>query len=125
MDMVQRFAKTLALLWVDSCSVSVQEEYRKESGASGFREKLILEDEPCKLSFYDSKASNNIAAVHGPAAPLSQMAKLILRADAQIPPGSRVEIRREGKTLRFKASSQAAAYFSHQEILLEVEEEWA
>lgn len=125
MDAAKRLAKTLSILWVDKCSVTAQEEYIQENGASGFRDKIILKDEPCKLSFYNSKAENAPATVDGAGAPLYQRVKLIISADAEIPQGSRVEVTRDGKKLYFKASGQPARYFSHQEILLEVMEEWA
>ena len=43
--------KALSLLWTDRCAVYVRAEKTDESGLTDFTEMLLVEDQPCKLSF--------------------------------------------------------------------------
>lgn len=123
--MVKKFRQTLEMLWLDRCDVIVSEAYRQENGATAMQDRLLHGDIPCKLSFFQSNASNNAADLQGPAAPVQQLAKLIMSPEIEVPPGSRIRVMRQGRALHFKATGQPMVFFSHQEILMEAEEAWA
>lgn len=116
---------TLALLWRDRCTVTVQEAYQKPSGATAFRPMVILSDAPCKLSYFTQHGFNALASLDGEAAPTQKVIRLFLAPDVEIPAGSRINVDRAGKTTAYKSSGVSAVYFSHQEIILEVAQEWA
>lgn len=123
--MVKQFRKTLEMLWVDRCDVAISEAYRQENGATAMRERILHENVPCKLSFFQSTASSNAADLQGPAAPVQQLAKLILAPEIEAPPGSRIRVLRDGRSLHFKSSGEPMRFFSHQEIIMEAAEAWA
>lgn len=116
----------LARLWTDRCTVIVREKYTRENGSTGFRDKAVLEDEPCRLSFFQTYH----AAVNGGekdmlTPELAQKAKLFLSPDAAIPPGSALDVTRGAHTVRYALSGQPARYRNHQEIVLELFQRWA
>jgi len=124
---VKEFRKKLEMLWLDKCEVIVSEPYRQENGATAMRDKILHSDIPCKLSFFQSNASNNAADLQGPAAPVQQLAKLILGPEIEVPPGCRIRVMRQGRALHFKSTGQPMVCFRclHQEILMEAAETWA
>lgn len=122
---LQGITPTLALLWRDRCTVTVQEAYQKPSGATAFRPRVILSDAPCKLSYFNSQGLHAVASVSGKAAPVRQGVHLFLATDVEIPAGSRIDVTRAGKTTAYKSSGQSSVFFSHQEIMMEVAQEWA
>ena len=122
---MKKFRETLALLWRDRCSVIAKEAFEQANGATGFRDRILHENLPCKLSLFQTTANNAAAGESGPAAALTSQAKLILAPDIEIPPGSRIELTREGKMTAYKASGPPLAFFSHQEIIMRLDNEWA
>lgn len=124
-DILKGITDKLALLWQDRCTVTMKEAYQKPNGATAFRDKIILEDAPCKLSYFTNKGDNSPAAVRDEAAPIHRRVRLFLAPDADIPAGSRISVTREGKTTQYKASGESARHFSHQEIIMELADEWA
>ena len=123
--MVKKFRETLALLWKDRCTISIREAYEQENGATAFRERTLHEDISCKLSFFLTTANNAAAGESGAAAGIEQQAKLILAPDIEIPPGCSIRVQREGKAMAYKASGPPLAFFSHQEIIMRLDDEWA
>ena len=129
--MVNAHRNVLEWLWRDSCSVYVQAEYTDPvTNITGFRETLLLKDLPCKLSFETSRhRANECAAVDGNhAAALSQVVKLFLSPDVELPAGCKITVRRFRQPDRihtFARSGVPALFSDHQEIPLALWERWA
>lgn len=106
-------------LWFHDITVWVSEAVRKPSGADGFQWVKGWEGKG-KLSFQPGGPAGD-----GPAAGLTMTAKLFLPLEADVPPGCRVDARRGGRVYHLKSSGVPAVFSRHQEVLVEVVEEWA
>lgn len=122
MDMGKMHRKAVESLYSGICTVY---EHRKVKDAgtklTGFEDILVLENQPCRLSFERINA-----AVQGEsAAGVSQAIKLFLSPEIVIKPGSEITVTQNGITADYTSSGVPAVYQSHQEIILELEEERA
>lgn len=105
-------------MYEDTCTVTCMEEYQKENGATGFKSVVKYQDAPCKLSY-----SSDSATVQGEeAATAGQTIKLFIAPEVVIPAGSTISVTHEGVTEDYKKSGIRAVYSTHQEIVLEREE---
>lgn len=118
---------SLPLLWKDRCTIRVNQAYTKPNGATGFGEVALCEDEPCKLSFFNNFKMNDSATVGFNAADVFQNIKLFIKPDYNIPEGSKVTVvtHQNRKTLHYKSSGSPSIFTNHQEIILEIDKEWA
>lgn len=108
-------------LYEGKCTVTVQEEYTKDNSSTGFQEVVLIEDEPCRLSF-----SNTSSTKEGEvAASVSQVTELFIRPDVDIPPGSRITVTQNGETVDYAKSGVKAKYDTHQQIVLQLWERWS
>lgn len=113
--MVKRARKAIETMYVDTCTITNKEEYEKENGSTGFRDTIICENEPCKLSY-----SSTSSAVQGEvAASVGQSIKLFISPDIQIFEGSKISVTHDGVTGEYKRSGVPAMYTTHQEIILD------
>ena len=111
----------IELLYNGTCTVTVHQEYEKDNGSTGFKEAVILENEPCLLSF-----SNKAASVEGDAAAsVSQVTELYISPDVDIPPGSKITVTQNGVTTDYTRSGASAKYAAHQTIILDLWKRWA
>lgn len=88
---------------------------------TGYKEVVVLENQPCKLSF----ESITTAIQTGTATTISQAVKLFISPDVTIKPGSKLIITQTGVTTEYSSSGVPAVYPTHQEIMLELFEGWA
>lgn len=119
----QGLRKALEQLWTDRCTVYVLEKARNpESKLTEFEEVAVLEDIPCRLSFSQLSAASGDAF-----ATTSQTVKLFLAPETEIPPGSKLSVRRPGRMepLLYSQSGEPSRYASHQEIPLTAFGRWA
>lgn len=127
--MVNVHRKALEWLWRDFCSVYVQAERTDpDTNVTGFQEVPLWEDLPCKLSFETSRhrANECTGADENHAAAVSQVVKLFLAPDVEIPAGCKITVRRpSGQESVFARSGVAAIFSDHQEIPLSLWERWA
>ena len=125
--MVEKYAEILKLLWKDSCTVYQWEKVTDpETHVTDFQETLLLEDEPCKLSF------SSLSSTSGdPAAEAPRSITLFLRPDLDIPAGCKIIVTRtdpgtgEETVFTLSNSGRPGRFFSHQEISLEEFRGWA
>lgn len=115
----------LVRLWKDTFTVTVRKPYKRSNNSTGFREVISIQDEPCKVSFSDNIAFNEIAGSDGVASPLKKVVKLFCSPDLNIPAGSKISITHHGQTIDYTHSSQPSVFTHHQEILLDLFEKWA
>ena len=113
----------IEILYTDTCTIS---EYRDvEDPATCITSKqlvVVVENVPCRLSYKNKTLQ---AAGDGVAPSVSSSPKLILAPEININAGSRIEVTRNGVTTAYKRSGEPARYTNHQEIMLELEEEYA
>jgi len=112
----------LELLWKGTCSVFVRQEKQNPINKRiEFDEVPIYENQPCKLSFKtitSTNESNNAAEV-------TQVQKLFISNEVNIPAGSKVVVTQNGKTNEYEKSGEPAFYSNHQEITLVLFKGWA
>lgn len=114
--------KAIEMTYDCTCDVIQEEKYKKENKSTGFREKKILENKKCKLSFETvTKDSKDDVKAN-----IVQITKLFIAPEITIKPGSRIEVTNVvGITTIYKSSGQPAIYQTHQEIVLELDERYA
>lgn len=109
-------------LYDGRCTVSEWREVKDpHSHITRDEEVVVLENEPCRLSFETIKPTTETDTV----AKLAQGVKLILSPDTVIKPGSKITVTQAGRTTEYSASGQPAIYSTHQEIVLELYDEYA
>lgn len=114
--------EALERLWKDTCTIIEYQEYTKANKSIGHRETVILENQPCKLSFSTLEAANQIHT----AAILAQKVKLFITPEIVIKPGSKIMVFRNGVHLGdYSKSGESGRFSNHQEITLELFKGWA
>lgn len=112
----------LAVLWTGRCTIW---EYENVTDPVTFqtsqREVIVLEDEPCRISFNTEAVTNPESGV----AEMSQFTVLFIRPDLEIDAGSIIEVTQNGRTTKYRRSGKPAVYTNHQEIRLTLYEEYA
>ncbi|PXV85095.1 hypothetical protein C8E03_11919 [Lachnotalea glycerini] len=80
------------------------------------QEVLVLENQPCKLSFTSLKATD----MQGGAATVTQTPKLFIAPEINIKPGSKIEVTQNNATKLYQRSGESGKFTTHQEIVLEL-----
>lgn len=103
-------------LYEDTCNIYTYEKIN-DSNTCITRQvkKIYLENVSCRMSF-----SNFPSTTDDEQAKLTQSIKLFLPSDILIKAGSYVSIRRQGLTTDYVCSGKPAIYKTHQEINLEL-----
>lgn len=117
-----KMVKALQSLYIGTVTITEYQEYTKANKSIGHKEVVVLENEPCRLSFSSSAPTspqdNNASA-------LVQGTKVFLAPDKVVNAGSKLTITQNGRTIDFKNSGEPAFYSTHQEINLELFKGWA
>lgn len=120
MDMGKLHRKAVESLYHGTCTVYERKKAKGEkTKLTGFKDVLVLENQPCRLSF----AKINAAVQGEAAATAAQAIKLFLSPDIIVKPGSKVTVLQNGVERDYTSSGVPAVYQSHQEIMLELEKE--
>ncbi len=106
-------------------TVSAKEAFKRADKSTGFRDAVIVADEPCKISFIDDVGHNGTTETDGVASPLKKITKLFCSPDVSIPPGCVIAVTHKGETVNYHCSSKPSIFTNHQEIILEVVDKWA
>lgn len=75
---------------------------------------IVLENEPCRLSYSKVSAAEQTESV----AKTAQTITLFLSPDASIKPGAEITVTQAGATATYECSGVPAVYATHQEIIL-------
>ena len=81
---------------------------------------VVLENQPCKLSFETLKS----AVQTDSAATVTQVTKLFVSPDVSIREGSKITVTQDNVTTDYTRSGFPAVYPTHQEIILELFKEY-
>ena len=111
----------LQRFWKDTLTVTEWAKVTKPNKSTGFEEAVVLENEPCKLSYFTLQSVNQ----GDDAAKLAQVTKLFLDCDVPIKAGSKLTVQHKGQTLAFGQSGEPGVFSSHQEIVLVPWTGWA
>ena len=114
--------KAIESLYDGKCTITEHQKIKKDNKSTGFQDVVVLESEPCRLSF---KTINNTNQTDTAASAVVQIAKVFLAPEIQVKPGSKLTITQNGVTTEYKSSGEPAFYSTHQEIVLELFKGWA
>ena len=114
--------KAIEGTYFGSLSITEQRKVKDEKSKLTKTEPVVvLENQPCKLSFETVKAT----AISDATATVTQITKLFVSPEISIKPGSKITVTQDGITTDYTHSGVPAVYPTHQEILLELFERWA
>ena len=114
--------KAIESLYDGKCTITEHQKIKKENKSTGFQDVVVLECEPCRLSF---KTINNTHRTDTAASAVVQITKVFLAPEIRVKPGSKLAITQNGVTTEYKSSGEPAFYSTHQEIVLELFKGWA
>ena len=104
----------LEALYNGTVTIVHREEYEKENGATGFKDVVLCEGQPCRLSH----SSNPSATQNNDVATASQVIKLFLSPEIAVKAGAVAIVTQCGITARYKCASAPAVYDVFQSIEL-------
>jgi hypothetical protein len=116
-----RVKKALETMYDGKCTITEHQKIKNPNKTTGFVDVVVLEDVPCRLSFSSVSNANQTDT----AAAVVQTTKVFLAPDITVKPGSKLSVTQNGRTTEYKASGKPAFYSTHQEINVELFEEWA
>lgn len=108
--------KAIERTYIGLCSITEQQKILKENKSTGFEDVIVLENQPCKLSFSSVKSANQTDTN----AVVRQTVKVFLAPEIKVKAGSKLSITQNGETFEYKNSGEPALFGSHQEISLEL-----
>lgn len=114
--------KVVESLYDGKCTITEHQKVKKENKSTGFQDVVVLEDEPCRLSF---KSIDNTNQTDTAASAVVQITKVLLAPEIQVKPGSKLTITQNDVTTDYQSSGEPAFYSTHQEIVLELFKGWA
>ena len=114
--------KALERTYEGRATVSEYKAFRNpDTYLTDFKEVVVLEDQPCKLSFKTLDTTTDTGHI----AVMTQAVKLFLSPDVTIAPGVKIVVTQNGVTTEYASSGVPAKYPTHQEIMLKLFERWA
>ena len=113
--------KAIESLYDGKCTITEHQKITKENKSTGFQDVVVLENEPCRLSFKTVTNANQTDT----GAAVMQTVKVFLAPEIKVKPGSKLTVTQNDVTTEYKSSGVPAFYSTHQEIVLELFEEWA
>lgn len=118
----KRYRRAIEKLYEGKCTVKVWEPYTDPiTKITKHQEVTKFEDEPCRLSYGSLPSASN---TDGPTT-VVQVTKLFIAPELNIPPGCKITVTQNGRSVDFTRSGEPAVYGSHQEITLELFERYA
>ena len=93
----------------------------EKSKLTNFEDRIVLENQPCKLSFKNLSTAKQSEA----AAAVTQTIELFISPDITIKPGSKITVTQAEVTTDYTYSGVPAVYDTHQQIILDLFTEWA
>lgn len=114
--------KAIEATYFGTLTVTEMQKVRNEkSKLMEESEIVVLEDQPCRLSFEKLQTATQSES----AATITQVVKLFVSPDVFIKAGSKLTVSQNNRTTDYTCSGIPAVYPTHQEIMLELFEEYA
>ena len=79
--------KALETLYTGTCTIIEHQKVKKSNGSTGFQDVVVLENQPCRLSF---KTINNTNSTENAASSIVQITKVFLTPEIKVNPGSKL-----------------------------------
>lgn len=119
---VNKARKAIESLYIGSCTITEHQKIKKENKSTGFSDVVVLENQPCKLSF---QTVNSTTATEMGASVVTQVVKLFIAPEIEIKPGSKITVTQNGVTTEYQNSGVPAIYGTHQAVVLELFKGWS
>lgn len=121
-NQVVKARKAIESMYDGTCTIIERQKVKLPNKSTGFKDIVVLEDIPCRLSF---KTITNTNQAETGVSTVVQVTKVFSAPEIQVKPGSKLTITQNDVTTEYKSSGQPAIYTTHQEIELELFERWA
>nr|DAF12314.1 MAG TPA: head closure knob [Caudoviricetes sp.] len=121
-NQVVKARKAIESMYDGICTIIERQKVKLPNKSTGFKDIVVLEDIPCRLSF---KTITNTNQAETGVSAVVQVTKVFIAPEIQVKPGSKLTITQNDVTTEYKSSGQPAIYTTHQEIELELFERWA
>lgn len=121
-NQVVKARKAIESMYDGTCTIIERQKVKLPNKSTGFKDIVVLEDIPCRLSF---KTITNTNQAETGVSAVVQVTKVFIAPEIQVKPGSKLTITQNDVTTEYKSSGQPAIYTTHQEIELELFERWA
>lgn len=116
-----RARKAVESLYDGICTITEYQKIKKENKSTGFSEVVVLENQPCRMSFKTVNPTNQSDTVGA----VTQAVTVYLSPDILVKPGSKLTITQNDVTSEYQCSGKPAVYSTHQEIPLEFFKGWS
>lgn len=117
-----QYRKAIESLYVGVCTVIERQAVKNPvTHVTTHEEVIVLDNQPCKLSFERTASANQTSTV----GVVVQSTKLFIAPEIDIKPGSKIVVTQRGRIETYTRSGQPAFFSSHQEIQLELFKAWA
>lgn len=118
----QAARKAIEAMYDGVLSVTEHQKVKDEkTKLTKYQDVVVLSDQPCKLSFERLQT----AIQSDSAASIAQTTKLFVSPDIVIKAGSKITVEQAGVSTDYTCSGIPAVYDTHQEITLDLFEDWA
>ena len=117
-----RARKAIESLYNGKCTITEFQKVKKENKSTGFVETVMVENQPCKISF---STTNNTTATETGASALVSVVKLFISPEVKIKPGSKITVTQNNITTEYQNSGEPAFFNTHQEVILELFKGWS
>lgn len=114
--------KALESLYDGACTIIEHKKVQKENKSTGFEDVVVLENQPCRLSF---QSINTTVPTENGASKVTQIVKMFISPEIEVKPGSKLIVTQNNVTTEYKNSGEPAIYSTHQEIILELFKGWS
>ena len=99
---VVRVRKAIESLYIGSCTVSEYQKVIKPNKSTGFKEVVVLENQPCRVSFENINAINSTDNL---ASSVVQIITLFIAPELEIKPGSKITVN-QNSTVKAERSEE-------------------
>lgn len=96
-------------------TVTEHQKITKPNRTTGFSDVVVLENQPCRLSFSSSPSVKD-----GDVPEIGQTVKLFFAPEITVKEGSKITVTQNGVVTAYKQSGTVAHYPTHNEIVLEL-----
>lgn len=109
--------------YIGKCTISEYKKVPVGDGSTEFQETIVLENQPCRLSFSSSPSTNGNS--DNTAQSVIQITKIFISPEINLKSGSKLTVTQNGITKAYKNSGEPAIHATHQEIIVDLFKGWS